>query len=108
MDQRRTFSGEVTLELKWKDRVLSQKKGQKRSFKQSAWKLGKAYLVLGMAKSLLRSSNRTSINMLNECENCKHERLGSVSICGGNAGDEAAKGSSSQITKGPVGHNKKF
>lgn len=32
---------------------------------------------------------------------------GSASICGGNAGDEA-RGSSSQITKGPVGYNKKF
>lgn len=45
--------------------------------------------------------------LLNECENGRLERLGSVRLCGGNEGDEA-RGSSNQIMKGPVGHNKKF
>lgn len=44
---------------------------------------------------------------LNEYENDRHERLGSVRMCGGNAGGEVP-GSSDQITEGLPGHNKKF
>lgn len=40
-------------------------------------------------------------------ENHRHERLGSVRVCGGNSGGEA-KGSSDLIMKGSEGHNKKF